>query len=99
MHYLRISICNPSYLARRGVSTPNALRPTGMGVISRKLVTWVKDALCFKLYVYILKKRKEDNNPNPRKLTLNIRTKYCFLPIKAPSSMFSYIEHITRKVY
>jgi hypothetical protein len=45
------------------------------------------------------KKEKNNNNPNPRKLTLNIRTKYCFLPIKAPSSMFSYIEHITRKVY
>jgi hypothetical protein len=44
-------------------------------------------------------KNKKDNNPNPRKLTLNIRTKYCFLPIKAPSSMFSYIEHIKRKVY
>ena len=44
------------------------------------------------------KKRKEkDNNPNPRKLTLNIRTKYCFLPIKAPSSMFSYIEHIKKE--
>jgi hypothetical protein len=75
-----------------------------MGVISRKLVTWVKDALCFKLYVYILKKKekkkkKKDNNPNPRKLTLNIRTKYCFPPIKAPSSMFSYIEHIKRRVY
>jgi len=62
------------------------------------------------LYVYIFKKKKKrkkkeeeekkkDNNPNPRKLTLNIRTKYCFLPIKAPSSMFSYIEHIKRKVY
>jgi hypothetical protein len=25
-----------------------------VGVISRKLVTWVKDALCFKLYVYII---------------------------------------------
>jgi len=45
------------------------------------------------------KRRKKDNNPNPRKLTLNIRTKYCFLPIKAPSSMFSYIEHIIRLVY
>jgi hypothetical protein len=45
------------------------------------------------------RKKEEDNNPNPRKLTLNIRTKYCFLSIKAPSSMFSYIEHITRKVY
>jgi len=66
-----------------------------MGVISRKLITWVKDALCFKLYVFILKKReKKDNNHNSRKLTLNIRTKYCFLPIKGPSSMFSYIEHI-----
>jgi hypothetical protein len=53
--------------------------------------------------IYIEKERKkeeeEDNNPNPRKLTLNIRTEYCFLPIKAPSSMFSYIEHIKRKVY
>jgi hypothetical protein len=54
--------------------------------------------------MYIKKKEKEkekekDNNPNPRKLTLNIRTEYCFLPIKAPSSMFSYIEHIKRKVY
>jgi len=39
------------------VSTPNALRPTGLGVISQKLVTWVTDALCFKLYVYILKKK------------------------------------------
>jgi len=28
------SICNPGYQARRGVSTPNALRPTGLGVIS-----------------------------------------------------------------
>jgi hypothetical protein len=45
------------------------------------------------------RKKEEDNNPNPRKLTLNIRTKYCFLLIKAPSSMFSYIEHIKRKVY
>jgi len=43
------------------------------------------------------KKKEEDNNPNPRKLTLNIRTEYCFLPIKAPSSMFSYIEHIKKK--
>jgi hypothetical protein len=55
------------------------------------------------IYIYIKKKRKkkkeEDNNPNPRKLTLNIRAEYCFLPIKAPSSMFSYIEHIKRKVY
>jgi hypothetical protein len=57
--------------------------------------------LCFKLYVYIYKKKekKEDKNPNPRKSTWNIRTKSCFLPIKAPSSMFSYIEHIKRKVY
>jgi len=45
------------------------------------------------------KEEEEDNNLNPRTLTLNIRTKYCFLPIKAPSSMFSYIEHIKRKVY
>jgi hypothetical protein len=45
------------------------------------------------------RKKEEDNNPNPRKLTLNIRTKYCFLPIKAPSSMLSYIEHIKMKVY
>jgi hypothetical protein len=59
LDYLRISICNPSYYARRGVSTPNALRPTGLGVISLKLVTWVKDALCFKLYVYIFKKKKK----------------------------------------
>jgi hypothetical protein len=44
------------------------------------------------------KKIEEDNNPNPKKLTLNIRTEYYFLPIKAPSSMFSYIEHIKRKV-
>jgi hypothetical protein len=56
------------------------------------------------IYIYILKKKEkkreeEDNNPNPRKLTLNIRTEYCFLPIKAPLSMFSYIEHIKRKVY
>jgi hypothetical protein len=55
--------------------------------------------------MYIFKKNKKkkeeekDNNPNPRKLTLNIRTEYCFLLIKAPSSMFSYIEHIKRKVY
>jgi hypothetical protein len=42
-----------------GVSTPNALRPTGLGVISWKLVTWVKDALFFKLYIYILKKREK----------------------------------------
>jgi len=59
-----------------------------MGVVSRKLVTWVKDALCFKLYVYIIKKKKKkgkkrDNNLNPRKLTLNIRTQFCFLPSKA----------------
>jgi hypothetical protein len=74
-----------------GVSTTNALRTTGLGVISRKLVTWVKDALCFKLYVYILKKKEKkeekDNNLNPKKLTLNIRTKiqkFCFLPRKAP---------------
>jgi hypothetical protein len=40
------------------MSTPNALRPTGLGVISQKLVTWVKDALCFKLYVYIFKKKR-----------------------------------------
>jgi hypothetical protein len=59
LHYLRISICNPSYSARRGVSTLNALRPTGLRVISRKLVAWVKDALCFKLYVYILKKKEK----------------------------------------
>jgi len=45
------------------------------------------------------KKKKEDNNPNLRKLTLNIRTEYCFLPIKASSFMFLYIEHIKRKVY
>jgi hypothetical protein len=53
------------------------------------------------IYIEKEKKRrkKQDNNPNPRKLTLNIRTEYCFLPIKAPSSMFSYIEHIKRKVY
>jgi hypothetical protein len=43
------------------------------------------------------KKRKKDNNPNPRKLTLNIRIKYYSLPIKAPSSMFSYIEHIKKE--
>jgi len=85
LQYLRISICNSSYQARRGVSTPNALRPTGLGVISRKLVTWVKDALGLKLYVYILKKGKKkekkeekDNNLNPMKLTLNIRTKILF---------------------
>ena len=56
-----------------GVSTLNALRPTSLGVISLKLAIWVKDALCFKLYVYIPEKRKKkekDNNPNPRKLTL-----------------------------
>jgi hypothetical protein len=46
-----------------------------LGVISLKLVTWVKDALRFKLYVYISKKEKrkkkeKDNNLNPRKLTL-----------------------------
>jgi hypothetical protein len=57
------------------------------------------------MYIYLKKKREkkeeeeEDNNPILRKLTLNIRLKYCFLPIKAPSSMFSYIEHIKRKVY
>jgi len=54
------------------------------------------------MYIYLKKKekeRKKDNNLNPRKLTLNIRTEYCFLPIKAPSFMFSYIEHIKRKVY
>jgi hypothetical protein len=52
------------------------------------------------MYIYIEKKRKKkDNNPNPRKLTLTTRTEYCFPPIKAPSSMFSYIEHIKRKVY
>jgi len=55
------------------------------------------------MYIYLKKKKEEekkrDNNSNPRKLTLNIRTKYYFLPIKAPSSMFSYIMHITRKVY
>jgi hypothetical protein len=57
------------------------------------------------MYIYIKKinkkktKKKEYNNPNPRKLTLNIRTEYCFLPTKAPSSMFLYIEHIKRKVY
>jgi hypothetical protein len=50
------------------------------------------------------RKKRNDNNPNPRKLTLNIRTEYYFSPIKAPSSkapssMFSYIEHIKRKVY
>jgi hypothetical protein len=45
------------------------------------------------------KKKEKDNNLNPRKLTLNIRIKYCSLPIKASSSMFSYIEHIKRKVY
>jgi hypothetical protein len=45
------------------------------------------------------RKKEEDNNLNPRKLTLNIRTEHCFLPIKAPSSIFSYIEHIKRKVY
>jgi hypothetical protein len=49
--------------------------------------------------MYSKRRKKKDNNPNPRKLTLNIRTKYYFLPIKAPSSMFSYIEHIKRKVY
>jgi hypothetical protein len=54
------------------------------------------------MYIYLKKKKRkkeEDNNLNPRKLTLNIRTEYCFLPIKTPSSMFSYIEHIKRKVY
>jgi len=30
------------------------------------------------------KKRERDNNPNPRKLTLNIRTKYCFSSNKSP---------------
>jgi len=39
-----------------------------MGVISLKLVTWVKDALCSKLYVY--NNNNNNNNPNPRKLTL-----------------------------
>jgi hypothetical protein len=53
------------------------------------------------MYIYKKKKKREkkDNNLNPRKLTLNIRTEYCFLPIKASSSMFSYIEHIKKKVY
>jgi hypothetical protein len=57
------------------------------------------------MYIYLKKKKrkkknkKKDNNLNPRKLTLNIRTEYCFLPIKALSSMFSYIEYIKRKVY
>jgi len=65
------------------IKTPNSvqLRPTGLRVISRKLNTWVKDALCFKLYVYIFKKKekkKKDNILNPRKLTLNIRTEYFF---------------------
>jgi hypothetical protein len=32
------------------------------------------------------KKKRKDNNPNPRKITLNIRTEYYFPPIKAPSS-------------
>jgi len=72
LHYLRISICNPSYYACRGVSTPNALRPTGMGVISRKLVTWVKDALCFKLYVYIyiLKKQGKKRKKKRKKIII-----------------------------
>jgi hypothetical protein len=38
-----------------------------LGVISRKLVTWVKDALCFKLYVYILKKTKEKKEKKKEK--------------------------------
>ena len=67
MHYLYISICNPSYEARRGVSTPNAIRPTGLGVISLKLVTWVKNALCFKLYVYILKKQNKKKEKTKQK--------------------------------
>jgi len=45
------------------------------------------------------RKKRKDNNLNPRKLTLNIRTEYCFPPIKASSSMFSYIGYIKRKVY
>ena len=54
------------------------------------------------MYIYFKKRekkrtKKEDNNPNPRKLTLNIRTSYCFLPTIAPSYMFSYIEHIKRR--
>jgi hypothetical protein len=57
----------------------------------------VKDALCFKLYVYILKKqkkKKEDNNPNPRKLTLNIITKYCFSSNKSPIIyVFIHLAH------
>jgi hypothetical protein len=51
------------------------------------------------MYIYGKKREKKDNNLNPRKLTLNIRTEYCFSSIKAPSSIFSYIEHIKRKVY
>jgi hypothetical protein len=53
------------------------------------------------MYIYLKEKKdkKEDNNLNPRKLTLNIKIEYCFLPIKAPSSMFSYIKHIKRKIY
>jgi len=59
------------------------------------------------MYIYLkkkkekkkAKKKKKDNNLNPRKLTLNIKTKYCFSSNKTPSSMFSYIEHIKRKVY
>jgi hypothetical protein len=43
-----------------------------MGVISRKLVTWVKDALCFKLYVYILK--KEEEKKRKKKETIIIPT-------------------------
>jgi hypothetical protein len=46
-----------------------------LGAIGPKLITWVKAAFCFKLYVYKYKKKgkkrrkKEDNNLNPRKLT------------------------------
>ena len=79
-----------------------------MGVISPKLVTWLK-MHCVLNYMYIdikrkekkkkkekRKKKKKDNNPNPRKLTLNIRTKCCFLSIKTSSFMFSYIENIKK---
>jgi len=67
---INVSVSTTRVTKLAGVSQHlNALRPTGLGVISLKLVTWVKDALCFKLYVYILKKEK-NNNPNPRKLTL-----------------------------
>ncbi|GKV08438.1 hypothetical protein SLEP1_g20065 [Rubroshorea leprosula] len=34
-------LCYLSKYALRGVSSPSALKPTGLGVIGKKLVTWV----------------------------------------------------------